>query len=115
MGENPTSLVQGTVDLLILRALQAESPAHGYTVSRFVRSRTEGVLALEDAALYQALHRLEARGLVEAEWGLSENSRKARFYRLTTAGRKHLRSAAAAWRAYAGAIFKVLDDPKGSR
>jgi PadR family transcriptional regulator, regulatory protein PadR len=115
MGETSMSLMQGTVDLLILRALQADSPAHGYTVSRFVHSRTDGVLALEDAALYQALHRLEARGLIEAEWGLSENSRRAKFYRLTAAGRKQLRAATSAWRAYAAAIFNVLDGSEGSR
>lgn len=115
MGEITLALMQGTVDLLILRALQAESSAHGYTVSRFVHARTDGVLALEDAALYQALHRLEARGLIEAEWGRSENSRRAKFYRLTAAGRKQLRAAASAWRAYAAAMFNVLDDAEPSR
>ena len=71
------SLLQGTADLLILRALQGGA-AHGYAISRWVRERTDGVLAIEDAALYQALHRLEARGWIEAEWGLSENNRKAK-------------------------------------
>ena len=115
MGETTMTLMQGTVDLLILRALQAESTAHGYTVSRFVHARTDGVLALEDAALYQALHRLEARGLIEAEWGRSENGRRAKFYRLTPSGRKHLRSSASAWRAYAAAMFNVLDGVERSR
>jgi transcriptional regulator len=115
MTDSSLSLIQGTVDLLILRALQHESPAHGYTVSRFVRARTEGVLALEDAALYQALHRLEARGMVESEWGLSENNRRAKFYRLTAAGRRRLKTDAASWREYANAIFKVLDDTGGTR
>ena len=73
------SLLQGTADLLILRALQGGA-AHGYAISRWVRERTDGVLAIEDAALYQALHRLEARGWIEAEWGLSENNRKAKYY-----------------------------------
>ncbi len=76
------SLLQGTADLLILRALQGGA-AHGYAISRWVRERTDGVLAIEDAALYQALHRLEARGWIEAEWGLSENNRKAKYYGLT--------------------------------
>ena len=67
MSHTTLSLLQGTVDLLILRALQG-GPAHGYSVSRWVRERTGGVLAIEDAALYQALHRLEARGWIEAEW-----------------------------------------------
>ena len=115
MTDTSLSLIQGTVDLLILRALQHESPAHGYTVSRFVRARTDGVLALEDAALYQALHRLEARGMVESEWGLSENNRRAKFYRLTAAGRRRLKTDTASWREYANAIFKVLDDTGGTR
>ena len=72
------SLLQGTVDLLILRAIQHE-PAHGYAISRRVRDRTDGVLAIEDAALYQALHRLEAREWIEADWGLSENNRRAKY------------------------------------
>ena len=85
------SLLQGTADLLILRALQGGA-AHGYAISRWVRERTDGVLAIEDAALYQALHRLEARGWIEAEWGLSENNRKAKYYGLTAAGRQQVRS-----------------------
>jgi PadR family transcriptional regulator PadR len=115
MSHTSLSLLQGTVDLLILRALQHESPAHGYAVSRFVHARTDGVLALEDAALYQALHRLEARGWVEAAWGLSENNRRAKFYRLTPDGRRRLKTEAASWRQYADAIFKVLDEPGGAR
>jgi len=101
------SLLQGTVDLLILRALQA-GPTHGYAVSRWVRDRTEGVLAIEDAALYQALHRLEGRGWIDAEWGLSENNRKAKYYTLTPAGQAQLRTESATWTSYAEAVFKVL-------
>ena len=108
------TLMQGTVDLLILKALQQE-PSHGYAISRFVRSRTDGLLSLEDAALYQALHRLEARGLVEAEWGLSENNRRAKFYRLTADGRRRLKAEATNWRQYASAIFRVLDGPEGGK
>ena len=115
MADTPMTLMQGTVDLLILRALQAHASAHGYTVSRFVRERTDGTLALEDAALYQALHRLEARGWIDSEWGRSENGRRAKFYRLTGAGRKQLRAATSAWRAYAAAMFNVLDGPERSR
>jgi len=109
------TLLQGTVDLLILRALQQASPSHGYAISRFVHARTDGALALEDAALYQALHRLEARGLVSADWGLSENNRRAKFYTLTAEGRRRLKAEATTWRQYAAAIFKVLDDPGGVR
>ena len=102
------SLLQGTADLLILRALQGGA-AHGYAVSRWVRERTDGVLAIEDAALYQALHRLEARGWIEAEWGLSENNRKAKYYALTAAGRQQVRSEISTWKKYAEAVFKVIE------
>lgn len=115
MGSGSLSLVQRSVDLLILRALQHQSPAHGYSVSRFVRERSDGTLALEDAALYQALHRLEARGLVESEWGSSENNRRAKFYRLTAEGRQALRREATSWRKYAHAMLRILDDPDGAR
>jgi PadR family transcriptional regulator PadR len=93
---------------LILRALQA-GPAHGYSVSRWVRERTEGVLAIEDAALYQALHRLEARGWIEAEWGLSDNNRRAKYYSLTAHGRRELRAEVTTWKRYAQAMFKALE------
>jgi len=108
---NPSlSLLQGTVDLLILQALR-HGPSHGYTVSRWIRERTGGVLATEDAALYQALHRLDAKGLIASEWGLSENNRRAKYYSLTPAGRRHLRSELTMWRRYADAMFKVIADP----
>ena len=115
MDAEPSSLIQRSVDLLILRALQDQGPSHGYAVSRFVRDRSDGMLTLEDAALYQALHRLEARGLVEAEWGTSENNRRAKFYRLTADGRQRLRREASSWRKYAQAMFRVLDDPGAGR
>ena len=105
----PLSLLQGTVDLLILRALQ-KGPAHGYAVSRWIRERTDGMLAMEDAALYQALHRLEARAWIEAEWGVSENNRRAKYYSLTTAGRRQLRSEVSLWKQYAAAMLKVIDE-----
>ena len=108
MSHTTLSLLQGTVDLLILRALQG-GPAHGYSVSRWVRERTGGVLAIEDAALYQALHRLEARDWIEAEWGLSENNRRAKYYSLTAEGRRVLRAEVTTWKRYAEAVFKVID------
>jgi PadR family transcriptional regulator PadR len=113
MSERPSSLIQRSVDLLILRALQQESAAHGYSISRFVRARSEGALTLEDAALYQALHRLESRGLVESEWGVSENNRRAKFYRLTADGRARLRRESSSWKKYAQAMLRILDDPEG--
>jgi PadR family transcriptional regulator len=108
MADSTLGLLQGTVDLLILRALQP-GPAHGYAVSRWVRERTDGVLAIEDAALYQALHRLEARGWIEAEWGLSDNNRKAKYYRLTSIGRRQVRAEISLWKRYAEAVFRVIE------
>jgi len=102
------TLLQGTVDLLVLRALQT-GPAHGYAVSRWVRERTDGVLAIEDAALYQALHRLEAKGLIDAEWGLSDNNRRAKYYSLTPTGRQQLRAEVTTWKRYAAAMMKILE------
>jgi transcriptional regulator len=97
------------VDLLVLGALAAGA-THGYGVATRVRERTAGALEIEDAALYQALHRLERRGLITAEWGVSDNNRRARFYELTSAGRKRLRAEAANWRRYAEAVAAVLED-----
>ena len=102
------SLLQGTVDLLILRALQGGA-GHGYSVSRWVRDRTDGVLTIEDAALYQALHRLEAKEWIDSEWGLSENNRRAKYYRLTAEGRRQLRAEVSTWKRYADAVFKVIE------
>ena len=100
-------LLQGTVDVLILRTLAWE-PMHGYGVSRSIRERSEGKLTVEGAALYQALHRLERRQFVRAEWGVSENGRRAKYYELTTEGRRALREESASWLVFADAVFKVL-------
>jgi PadR family transcriptional regulator, regulatory protein PadR len=108
MARPPLDLLQGTVDVLILKALTWQ-PMHGYAISRWIRDRTDGVLGIEDAALYQALHRLERKGFIESEWGLSENNRRAKFYQMTSAGRQALRAEAATWREYAAAVFKVLE------
>jgi len=106
----PLALVQGTLDVLVLRAL-AQGSMHGYGIATLIRERTDGDLAVEDAALYQALHRLEAKGFIEAEWGASENNRRARFYALTPAGRRQLRAEVSAWRRYAEAMLRVIDEP----
>ena len=100
-------MLQGTVDILILRTLAWDS-MHGYAISRWVDERSDGVLAVDGAALYRALHRLEARKWVVASWGVSENNRKAKYYTLTTAGRAQLRAESAVWRRYADAVSKVL-------
>ncbi|HJU75972.1 MAG TPA: PadR family transcriptional regulator [Gemmatimonadaceae bacterium] len=104
----PLDLMKGTLDLLVLRTL-AWGPAHGYAVSRWIAERTRDVLTVEEAALYQSLHRLERRGMVESEWGLSENNRRAKYYSLTSAGRRALRAESNAWRQYATAVSRVLD------
>ena len=101
-------VLQGTLDLLILKTL-GWGPMHGYGVSRWIHERTESVLLVEDAALYQALHRLARKGLIESEWGLSENNRRARFYALTVAGRAQLQQELTQWREYAAAVFKVVE------
>lgn len=102
-----TPLLKGTVDLLILQSLR-QGAQHGYEVSRWVRDRTDGVLVVEDAALYQALHRLEDRRLIESEWGISENNRRAKYYQLTRAGRQELRHGVSQWKRYAEAVFKII-------
>ena len=103
----PLPLLQGTLDLLVLRTL-ASGPMHGYGIATAVHERTGGHLAIEDAALYQALHRLDRQGLVDAEWRPSDNNRRARYYTLTSAGRKRLREEAANWRRYSRAVETVL-------
>ena len=107
MSDDSLNLLQGTLDILVLKAL-VPGPRHGYGVARWIRETTEDTLQIEEGALYTALHRLEKRSWLEAEWGLSENNRKAKFYRLTPAGEKKLRSGAETWARYAEAIFKVL-------
>lgn len=107
MAREPLDLMQGTLDVLILRTLSWQ-PCHGYGISKWIRERTEGVLAVQDAALYQALRRMEKKGWIEAEWGLSETNRRARYYSLTPEGRRQLQQEASAWRSYAQAVFKVL-------
>ena len=107
MPSEPMVLLQGTLDVLVLRAL-ADGPKHGYAVSRWVRERTSGTLQIEDAPLYKALRRLEHDGCLAAEWGASENNRRARFYELSAKGRRRLRAEASAWRRYATAVSDVL-------
>ena len=100
-------LLQGTLDVLVLKTL-AWGPRHGYAVARWIGETTDEALRVEEGALYTALHRLERRGWVESEWGLSENNRKAKYYQLTPAGRAALHAQTQRWTAYAEAVFKVL-------
>lgn len=100
-------LLQGTLDLLVLRAL-SWGTRHGYAVASWIRERSGDEFLVEEGALYPALHRLERRGWVESEWGLSENNRKAKFYRLTSAGRVQLRAEVSLWVRYVSAVERVL-------
>jgi transcriptional regulator len=108
MPPSALDLMPGTVDILVLRTL-AWDAMHGYAISQFVRGRTGGAIAIESAALYQALHRLEKKQFVRAWWGVSDTNRRAKFYELTAAGRKQLRAQSAELRAYVAALFAVLD------
>jgi len=107
MSRTPSEMLSGTVEVLILRALAARS-LHGYAISSWVRERSGDRLLIEGAALYQALHRLQRQRLVTAEWGLSENNRRAKYYELTAAGRDRLRAESASWHRYADAVATVL-------
>jgi transcriptional regulator len=107
MPQEALGLLQGTVDVLILKTLSWNA-MHGYAISQFIRQQSEGALAVEDAALYQALHRLERKGWVDSEWGISDTNRRAKFYRITREGRRHLTAEVAELRRYVTALFKVL-------
>lgn len=97
----------GTLDVLILKTL-VWGPLHGYAITSLIRRQSDDALIVEEGALYPALWRLQSKGLLESEWGLSENNRKAKFYSLTTAGRRRLRDEVKTWEAYAAAVAKVL-------
>lgn len=104
---NRTELLQGTLDLLILKTLRL-GQLHGWGISKRVRQLSDDVLQINQGSLYPALYRLEERGLIDAEWGISPEGRKAKFYRLTEAGRTHLNEERASWRAFSGAVEAVL-------
>lgn len=103
-----TGLLQGTLDLLVLKALSF-GPAHGYGIAVWLEKVTGDALRIEEGSLYPAVHRLEKRGLVSAEWGLSENNRRARFYKLTAAGRAQLRVETHDWATFATLVAQVLN------
>lgn len=103
-----SDLFTGSLDLLILKAV-SWGPLHGYAIGRWIRQSTSDVLSIQEGALYPALHRLERKGLLEEEWGLTETNREAKFYRLTPAGRKHLKQEVARWRDYSRVMTAALD------
>lgn len=100
-------MLQGTLDVLVLRGL-TWGPKHGYAVARWIEQTSGNSLTVLDGALYTALHRMEDRGLIAAEWGVSGLGRRAKFYRLTPAGRKHLQAETTGWNSYVVAVGKVL-------
>jgi PadR family transcriptional regulator PadR len=103
-------VVKGTLDVLVLKAL-SWAPMHGFEVTTWLEDRSGGALDVEDSALYQAFYRLEGRNLIAAEWGVTENNRKARYYRITSAGRGHLRAQTAQWIRYAETVSDILTAP----
>jgi transcriptional regulator len=108
MASDPKDLLHGTLDLLVLRALAGE-PMHGFALTKWIDQRTKGQLGIADSALYKALHRLEDAGAVHAEWGVSENNRRARYYSLSAKGRQVLRAEVASWKRYVATVSHVLE------
>jgi len=104
-GELP--LLKGTVDMLVLKAL-SWGPLHGFGISQWLDARSTGALGLDDSSMYQVLHRLEGAGFVDAEWRVTENNRRARFYVLTPAGRVHLKAQTATWLRYSDAVTSLM-------
>jgi PadR family transcriptional regulator, regulatory protein PadR len=104
---NSGELLQGTLPLLILRVL-ATGPNHGFAIARRIHQISKDVLKIEEGSLYPALHRMEVEGWIEAEWDVTENNRKAKYYRLTRAGRKQLKDETERWLAIAGAMTAIL-------
>ena len=102
-------LIQGTLEFLILQTLSSGEARHGFGILRWIREATSGALSIEEGALYPALHRMERRGWVEAEWGLSEKNRKAKYYTLTADGRDHLRREAKGWHEYVRTVNRIIE------
>lgn len=107
MSDERRELLRGTLDLLVLKVV-AGGAAHGYTIARRIQERSEGVLQVEEGSLYPALHRLEQRRWLEAEWGISEAGRRAKFYRLSRSGRRELAAQERGWEKMSAAIGRVL-------
>lgn len=111
MGEPKTDsgeLLRDTLDMLILKAVE-RGALHGYAIASLIQKRSDSALKVEEGALYPALHRLEVRGLLDSEWGLSESNRRAKYYKLTGAGRKQLQTETARWKFLSAAIARVME------
>ena len=110
MFDKDSGLLQGTLELLVLKTL-TWGPMHGYGIASWIESATDDVLSVEEGSLYPALYRMTRKGWIAAEWGVSENNRRAKFYALTRRGREQLRAEDATWRRFASAVFSALDAP----
>jgi PadR family transcriptional regulator PadR len=108
MARDTSDLLHGTLDLLVLKAL-SRGPVHGFGISKWIEQSTAGALEIVDSALYKALHRLEDSGAIAAEWGVSENNRRAKYYSLTVRGRKTLSAEVATWKRYVAAVSGVIE------
>ena len=102
-----SDLFTGSLDLLLLKAL-SWGPMHGYAIAEFIQQSSDEILRVEEGALYPALHRLQLRGLLSGEWGVSENNRRAKFYRLTAAGRRYLTDESEGWDRLSAAVTRVM-------
>jgi PadR family transcriptional regulator len=107
MAPQPVDLLQGTLEFLILKTL-SWGPMHGFAIGRWIRSATDDALEIEEGALYPALHRMERRGWISADWGVTENNRRAKYYEITRLGREQLRREESSWKRYVVAVSKIM-------
>jgi len=108
MPGDPNDLLYGTLDLLVLKAIAA-GPVHGFGIAKWIEERTNNELAIVDSALYKALHRLEDSGAIDAEWGVTEHNRRAKYYSLTARGRQLMRAEVSVWKRYVAAVGSVIE------
>ena len=108
MEKAPGEILRDKLDMVILKTLH-RGPMHGYGIAEFIEQRSDEVLRVEEGALYPALHRLELRALLASEWGVSDNNRRAKFYRLTAAGRRQLQKESARWTLISAAITRIME------
>lgn len=114
MTDGSLAVLQGTLELLVLKTLSGGRELHGFAILEWIRERTQDDLVVEDGALYHALRRMEERGLLESSWGVSEKGRRARYYTLTSAGRRALEKEEDRWRRYVAAVSKIAPDPSSA-
>ena len=108
MGKRGMDLLRGTLDLLVLRTLDG-GPSHGYAIAKAIQAATDDVLTVEEGSLYPSLYRMEKRGWIESDWGVTDTKRRAKFYTLTRDGRRQLEAEQASWHEFSGAVGKVLE------